>query len=293
MNIFFRLCSVLCIIAPLYAEKVLVNEVLVVVYHAEGTAAILASDVRPGLDGRMPSLREVVLNKLMEFDALYHKIIVTPEQAEQYIENIQKQNHLSRTAVESLFREAGYTYLEAREYLRTRQMIEQVVEFRVKSDKRMIVAREEVEARYKENPPRFEPVYTLAISFVPQEKLGKKGIDDYVKTLDLEKDILFDEPFELKESDIAPDRISITTKSVGDIVFTEPVEGGFEITRLISKKEAGIVPFDDCYNELITTMRKERLKAVFDSYYTLLLSQATLRFTHQEDAKAFETAELV
>lgn len=289
MNIFLRLCAVLCIFVSLYAEKVLVNEVLVVIYHSEGTAAIVASDMRPGLDGRMLTLREVILNKLMEFDALYHKIMVTPEQAEQYIENIQKQNHLSRKAVEDLFREAGYTYLEAREYLRTRQMIEQVVEFRVKSDKRMIVSREEVEARYKENPPRFEPVYTLAISFIPQEKLGKKGIDDYIKTLDLEKDILFDEPFELKESDIAPDRISITTKSVGYIVFTEPVEGGFEITRLIGKKEAGTVPFDDCYNELVTTMRKERLKAVFDSYYKLLLSQATLRFTHEEDAKVLET----
>jgi hypothetical protein len=292
MNKPFKICIAFFLVLAVSAfSRKLINEVLVIIYHEMGTVAVLASDIRPGLDGRMRTLREVILNKLMQFDALYHKIVVTPEQADQYIENIQKENRLSKKAVEDLFREAGYTYQEAREYLRSRQMIEQVVEFRVKSDKRMIVSRAEAEARYKENPPATEPLYTLAIAFVSQEQLGKKRLEEYLASINLEKDLIFDEPLELKESEIAADRQIITTKEPGEIVFIEPVEGGFEITRLVKKVPAGTIPFDDCYHEIAIQMRKERLKEVFDGYYKLLLSQATLRFTHPEDAKVLESSE--
>jgi hypothetical protein len=258
-----------------------------------GTVAILASDVRPALDGHMQTLREVILNNLMQLDALYHKITVTRQEAEKYIENIQKQNRLSRKAVEELFIQAGYTYAEALEYLRARQMIEQVVEFRVKSDKRMMVSRMQAEERYKENPPMVEAVYTLAIAFISQEQLGKKSLTEYLKTINLEKDVQFDEPFELKESEIADDRKAIITHKEGDIVFTEPVEGGFEITLLVKKEPAHVKPFDDCYMEIVTKMRQERLKEVFADYYKLLLSQATIRFTHPEDAKVLESTEMI
>jgi hypothetical protein len=321
MNKFLKFFACLLIFS-LPARMQLVNEVVVIIYHEMGTIAILASDIRPALDGHMQTLREVILNALMKLDGLYHKIIVTQEEAEKYIENIQKQNKLSRKAVEDLFTSAGYTYAEALEYLRGRQIIEQVVEFRVKSDKRMIVSREEAQARYDENPPMVEAIYTLAIAFISQEKLGKKKLSDYLKTIDLDKDIQFDEPFDLKESEIADDRKVITTHKAGDIVFTEQVEGGYEITRLVDITPASIRPlfpppapprpenpdlwleydymaghgaFDNnsCSVEIVAEIRKERLKEVFESYYKLLLSQATIRFTHPEDAKVLESTEMI
>ncbi len=271
----------------------LVNEIVAIIYHEMGTVAVLASDIRPALDGHVQTLREVVLNKLMQLDALYHKINVTREEAEKYIENIQKQNRLSRKAVEELFTQAGYTYAEALEYLRGRQMIEQVVEFRVKSDKRMIVSRAQAEERYHENPPMIEAVYTLAIAFISQEQLGKNNLSDYLKIINIDSDLQFDEPFDLKESEVADDRKAITKHKDGEIVFSEAVEGGFEITRLIKKTPAKVMPFDDCYMEIVTKMRQERLKEVFESYYKLLLSQATIRFTHPEDAKVLESTEMI
>ncbi len=292
MNRLSRIILGLLVLVPLCPAK-LINEIVVVIYHEMGTVAILASDVRPGLDGRMQTLREVVLNKLMELDALYHKIIVTSEQAERYIENIQKQNRLSKRAVEDLFREAGYSYAQALEYLRARQMIEQVVEFRVKSDKRMIISREQAQERYQQNPPQSEAVYTLAIAFVADDVRGSTPIDTYIKNINLDKDIPFDEPFDLKESEIADDRKIVTTCQPGDIVFTEPVEGGIEITRLIAKKAAAVVPFDDCFQEIVTKMRQERLKQVFDDYYKLLIAQATFRFTHKEDVSILESSEMI
>ncbi len=292
MNKFLKFFA--CFIAfSLPARMQLVNEIVVIIYHEMGTVAILASDIRPALDGHMQTLREVILNKLMQLDALYHKIIVTQQEAEKYIENIQKQNRLSRKAVEDLFREAGYTYAEALEYLRARQMIEQVVEFRVKSDKRMIVSRAQAEERYKENPPQVEATYTIATAFISQEQLGNKKLSEYLKTINLDKDVQFDEPFELKESEIADDRKALTTHKERDIVFTEAIDGGFEITRLIKKTPAQVMPFDDCYMEIVTKMRQERLKEVFEAYYSLLLSQATIRFTHPEDAKVLESNEMI
>lgn len=292
MNRYIKLFSCFLAVMPLVSRQ-LINEIKVVIYHEMGTVAVLASDVRPGLDGKMQTLREVVLNKLMQLDAQYHKITVTEEQAKQYIENIQKQNNLSLKAVEDLFREVGYSYQEALEYLRARQMIEQVVEFRVKSDKRMIISRAQAEERYNENPPGVEAAYTLAIAFIPTTQLKKQSIADYVKSANLETDIIFDEPFELKLSEIADDRKDIITHKEGDIVFTESVEGGFEITRLLKITPASVKPFDDCFMEIATQMRKDRLKEVFESYYKLLFSQATFRFTNPEDAKILESTEII
>ncbi len=277
----------------LYASMELVDEIKVVIYHEMGTVAVLASDIRPALDGHMLTLREVVLNKLMELDALYHKIIVTSEQAEQYIESIQKSNRLSRKAVEDLFTQAGYTYAEALEFLRSKQMIEQVIEFRVKSDKRMIVSRAQAEERYRENPPIVEPLYLLDIAFIPTAQLKDKSLDAYIATINLDTDLVFDEPFELKESEIVEDRKIITTKKAGGIVFTEPVDGGFEVTRLIRKTEQSVVPFDDCFMDIATQIRQEKLKEVFESYYEILLEQATFRFTHPEDEKILESKEMI
>ncbi|MBY0110363.1 MAG: hypothetical protein K2X90_04600 [Candidatus Babeliaceae bacterium] len=292
MNKFLKFFACL-IVFLLPARMQLVNEIVVIIYHEMGTVVVLASDIRPALDGHMQTLREIILNKLMQLDALYHKIIVTQQEAEKYIENIQKQNRLSRKAVEELFTQAGYTYAQALEYLRGRQMIEQVVEFRVKSDKRMMVSRAQAEERYHENPPMIEAIYTLAIAFISQEQLGKNTLSDYLKIITIDSDLQFDEPFDLKESEIADDRKIILTHKEGEIVFTEAVDGGFEITRLIKKIPAKVKPFDDCYMEIVTKMRQERLKEVFESYYKLLLSQATLRFTHPEDAKVLESTEMI
>lgn len=284
--------SLLICVTLAYAERQLVNEVVAVIYHEMGTVAVLASDVRPALDGHMQTLREVILNRLMELDALAHKIFVTPQEAEKYIESIQKQNRLSRKAVEALFKEVGYTYEQALEYLRSRQMIEQVVEFRVKSDKRMMVSRADAEKRYNENPIYTQAQYTLAIAFIPSEQIVGFTIENYLKTIKLDT-LKFDEPFELAENDIADDRKSIIQHKAGEIGFIEPVEDGYEITRLIKKTPRQLKPLDDCYPEIVTQMRQERLKEVFNEYYTLLFSQATIRFTHPQDAKVLESTEVV
>ncbi len=273
--------------------RTLVNEIVAIIYHEMGTVAILASDVRPGLDGQMQSLRKIIFDRLMQLDAAYHKIVVTNEDAEKYIENVQKESKLSRRAVEQMFAQAGYTYSEALEMLRARQMIEQVVEYRVRSDKRLLITRAQAEERYNQNTPMVEPTYTIAIAFISEKQMGNKTLTDYLKTIDLDKDVKFDDPIEFKESEIVEERKAIINHKEGEIVFTEPIAGGFEITRLVKKTAAYPVPFDQCAGEIVIKMRQERLPEVFDDYYNLLLSQATIRFTHPEDAKVLESKELI
>ncbi len=292
MNKFIKIFACLLIFS-LPARMQLVNEIVAIIYHEMGTVAILASDIRPALDGHMQTLREVILNRLMQFDALYYKFNVTLQEAEKFIENVQKKDRLSRKAVEDMFAQAGYTYAEALEYLRADQMVKQIVEMRVRSDKRLLITRAQAEERYKENPPQVEAVYTLAIAFISKEQLGKKKLSDYLKTINLDKDVQFDEPFDLKESEIADDRKDIITHKEGDIVFTEAIEGGYEITRLIKAVPAQVMPFDDCYMVIVSKMRQEKLPEVFADYYKLLLSQATIRFTHPEDAKVLESTEII
>jgi len=272
------------------AQQKLIDEIVAIIYTGEKQVVIAHSDIRPGLDGMPRSIRQIILEHLMIIDG--EKLItVTEEDIDRFISHLQKENNLTQDAVKSLFRELGCTVEEGRELLRKRQIIDGILGYRVREDKNLNVTRQDALDYYAAHPESKEATFTLAQTFVPQEKMSKNELLRLKKLGKLGDTLSWDAPFTLKQSELAADRQFIINEPVGAIVEFEEVDGGFDITRLVSKTSAQTVPVEEYFDEIMNYLRQERYRECLENYYSMLLSKYTIRFTHPEDKKlVFEPA---
>lgn len=260
-----------------------INEIVVVIYSTDGNQLILRLDIRPSLDGMPRTLRQVVLESLMVLDALLLKIDITEDDADKFLAHLQKENGLTRQAIQDMFKELGFTYEEGREQLRRKQMIDAVLDYRVKMN--IIVQRADVVAYYDAHPEYTEATYTLAQAYIPEDSLSREEVDNRIESGNLDRGITWDEPFTLAEHELADDKKFITNEPVGSVVEIEEVEDGVELTRLLSKTEQQLIPLDDRYEEISMILRKEQFETKLEDYFQSLLDKAVMRFSHPEDEK--------
>lgn len=279
------------------AERTIIDEIRVIVYHQGGSELILSSDIRPSLEGRPRTLRDIVLQRLMVLDAESLHITITNEDAERFLGELQKMNGLSRDAMLEVFRELGYSYEEGLEQLRYRQMIEQILDIRIRTNKRLIVQRSDVEGYDKEHPVFEEAVYVLQQVCLPaqtdeeraallEKEFSEKEIDCFA----------WEEPFEIQERDLAEDKRFIADAHNGALVFRDNVEEGVELTRLVSKKERRKVELEEHFDEVSEIIARQRFETLYKEYEQSLFEKASLRFNRPEDKQevlGIETQEKV
>jgi len=266
----------------LHDETYVVDEILAIVYHPEGNEIILRSDLQPGIDGQVKTFPEIVSEILMLQDARKFKLSVTDDELDRFLAGIQKQNGWARSELVDFFEEHGYTLEEGKDLLRNKQMVQQVVDYKIRGDKRMMVQREDALAYYEVHPFFEEATYTLAITYTPFSKYSKKTLDAALKKKQAPADVVWDEPFILKESELAQDRKFIVNEAVGDVVLKEDVEGGYELTKLVAKTEKKQIPFEDKYTEIVALMRQERFAAILKDYQDELLKNAHIKYCQSE-----------
>ena len=277
----------LCLSCPLFADRTVVDEIRCIVYTPDGPRIKLSSDVKPNLDGRPRTLREVVCEELMVCEAERYHITVTPEDVERYMDELRKNNNMTRFGMEKVMEEMNYSYVEGLEQLQRRQMTEQLLDGRVRSDKRFMIPRTEAAAFDDEHPLFEEGVYTLAEVLVADPAALKKDFS----AAEL-KALPWEEPFEVKESDLAESMRFVTDAPVGNIVVREAVAGGVELTRLVAKKPRRRVGLEDVvdprtkktlYDKIVEVMRMQRYEKILKEYQDELLQKSAIRFTHPQD----------
>lgn len=280
-----RILLVLCV-QTVWAERKVVDEIRTVVYHEDGARIILASEsTRPDLDGRQTTLLDAICEELILADAQRFHITVTPDDVERYLGELQKNNRMSRSGIEHAMEEMGYSYQEGMEKLRRRQVVEQMIDNRVRNDKRFMVTQEDVAAFSDANPVFDEAVYTLA-----EVVLDKEPVRDMTQA---ELDALpWEEPFEVKERDLAEEMQFLANAKVGDIVARDHIDGEWELTRLVAKKARRRLGLDDIidpknqktlYDRIVDVLRMQRYDTLIEEYRANLLKDATLRFTYEQD----------
>lgn len=272
---------------PLSAERVIVDEIRCTLYTQEGARIKLSSDVKPHLDGRPRDVRDIVCDELMLCEAERYHIDVTPEDAERYMDELRKNNNMTRFAMERVIEEMDYTYPEALDQLRRRQMSEQLLDHRIRSDKRFMISPEEVAAFDKEHPVFEEGLYTLAEVLVHDaQALNKNFTAEELAALPWE------ESFVVKESELAEEMAFVIGANVGEIVLRDPVAEGVELTRLVAKKPRRRILVDEIVDprtrrtlqdKIVEVIRMQRYEDVVREYQDELLRNATLRFAHPQD----------
>lgn len=268
--------------AYISAEQYPINGILAVIYHDTGSLIILDSDLRPTLEGQPRTIRQVVIDNLMVLDAQRLHIDVTEEETNKFLSHLQKENGLTREAIFDVFKSLGYTEEEGLEEVRRKQIMEQVIDRQVRSKKKFLVQKEDVQKYFEERKPKEEATYTIEQSFIPHKNIPYDEIVKNQHDAEFLKKVTWDEPFTFKESELAEGIKHIINSPLGSIVLVEKVTDGTELTRLVSKTPERLMTMDECYMDLATDLAKVKFGDLMREYEQELLKKAKIRFTDPE-----------
>jgi hypothetical protein len=259
----------------------LIDEILVTIYTKEGTHLILKSDLRPRLDGSPRTLRDIVLEFLLVLKAEAIKMLITDDEIERYLAQIQKDNKMTRKALERLFAELGYTYEEAVEQLRRTQMVGGLIEHKIKS--RLIIQESEIIAYYDAHPEYREATYTLVQTFVSNNKTTLQELRELEKVNKLENAFEWEPEFIVQEDEMAADRRFIIDAPIGSLIEIQETDEGFELTLLKSKTPRVLLTLEERHQDIDYLLHRERYDTLLHEYENEVLNEALLRFTYDED----------
>ncbi len=260
----------------------MIDTIKVIIYSDEGTDIITKSDVdRPSLDGTFRSLDDIVLERLMYLDAKRFKILPDEESIDKHLKAVQRENNLTLDQLKQIFKSAGYTYEEGRQQFAMMTTINSLLDFKIRS--RLLVPEREVMAYYKSNPQTEPTRYYIerAVVEYPADEDAKidleKDLQAYASSGQGTTIINWSAPFWINEPDLAEDKQPIIVAlQKGEISAPLPIEQGYELFKLVDKKEERLVPLEDRYREISNILRKPRYEALMEEYKKQLLDSASI-----------------
>ena len=252
---------------PVEEERFLINEVSVIVDGPERRFYITRRELEtPGFDGKVPSIDEITDEELTYQDALKHKIPIT-EFAQKHIQGIKSQHKLSDEAFDKICEDVGLDRQAALEKFEKMGATNTMIEHKIMS--RIYLPEHEIKEYYEAHPKVKSAKYQLQVAYIPFDtsqplEAQKQDLEQRVKTNP--ESIRWGEPFWLKENDIADEKKYITQLSRGECAPAQLVDGGFEVLRLVNKKEARVIPLEKRYREILHTLRMPKLQHMIDEY---------------------------
>ncbi|MCF7900256.1 hypothetical protein K9K77_01985 [Candidatus Babeliales bacterium] len=253
-------------------EKALVNKIAIVVYTDDDPIMITQHSLNcKTLDGRTRTMHELLMEKLMCYEALtYYKIPITDEMVDKHLASLKEMHGIGDVQIKQLFKEAGYTYEEGREQLRASYAIQSLMGQLV--DGRVVVEENEVKEYYKKNPIKEQASFRIKTAFVKNGDMTDLQIQDLVED-GLYKDlVVWDSPYWLDIDEIAESKKYITSMKVGQ-VKSEIVADGHHMVMLVNAKQERIKPFEECRSDIIGLLRGKNRQERFASYEKELLNK--------------------
>jgi hypothetical protein len=262
------------------ADAYNVDRVVVKIYSGEDAVIILASDIKPALDGMPRTVDDIIFERLAYLDAKKYKMGADEEEIDKDIANIQKQHNITLDQLKQVLKTSGYTYEEGRSELASMRVIGQLLDFKIKG--KLVVADKDIEAYFDEHPEMEEASYHVAKTFVPYSttKLSADFFDELeamVKNKNKMANIEWQEPFWIDHSALAKDKMFITQMEAGEMAGPYDVGDGYEIYELVAKKEERLKPLKERYAQIANMLRKPKYDELLAEYKTNLLASATIK----------------
>ena len=259
-------------IAKKLDEKATVNKIAIVVYTDDEPIMITQHSLNcKTLDGRMRTRHELLMEKLMCYEALnYYKMPITDEMVDKHLASLKEMHGIGDAQIKQLFKEAGYTYEEGREQLRASYAIQSLMGQLV--DGRVVVAEEDVKAFYDKNPLKEQASFRIQTAFIKEGDLTSFQMQDLVED-GLYKDlVVWDSPYSLDIDEIAESKKYIISMKPGEIK-SEKVKDGYQVVMLVKRKKERVKPFEECRSDIIAMLRVQSRKDRFASYEKELLGK--------------------
>lgn len=255
------------------------DTIVAIVFGLDDTSIITKSDIeRLGLDGAQRSLDDIILETLIYQDAKKYKLLPDEDMVDKHLKAVQQANNLSFEGLKEIFKSAGYSWEEGRRQFGIMTAVASMIDFKIRS--RLIVPEREVKAYYDAHPQVEEASYYIMRAFVPfsstkRNDLLRKELEIFAETGNGMFSIEWGDPFWIKKSDIAEQKRFIESMDRNEIVIREEAHG-FELLKLIDKREERLVPLEERYREIADTLRRPKYEELFNAYKTELLSSATV-----------------
>ncbi len=251
-----------------------------ILYGETETLIITESEVaRPGLDGQMKTLDDLVFESLVFLDA--KRIGAVPDAAamQKHWEDVKKSNNLSEADMQKLAEQSGYTLPEAKGQLGKMSAISQMFDFKVRSG--LFITKQEVECYYKAHPIIEQAEYEIARALVPYSDLEskdamKKRLSDYAKTGRGQVRLAWSTPFRLMHDEIAADKQFMYKMRVDQTSQPTETSQGFELFKLVGKKPQRLVPLSERYNEIESFLKRPKYEELMKKYKDELYDKATV-----------------
>jgi len=247
----------------------LIDEIESVIYGPKEISIVTKSDInRQALDGSVRTKDSVIFEQLIVQDGKRYNF-VDEKMIDRYIATIQRENNLSLDDLKSMFRAAGYTYEEGREQLSIMNTVNSMIDYKVRS--KLIIPEKDVQEYYDANPVYLEESYQLLRIVVPcladedREKL-RHDIENKMKIGQKIINAEYHDPFWINKSDISADKKFITNIKIGQMSLPIEYTNGFEIFKLIDKKDRRLVPIEDRYKDIADELRKPLYEKIFSEY---------------------------
>lgn len=262
------------------SHLVLLDQIEVVVFGQEDVEIVTTSDInRPALGGGYRTQDDIIFERSVLLDAKKHKIPNDEEAVDAGIEQMKREHDLTDQDLEAIFKESGYTLQEGRQQFQMMQMINTMLDVKVRSN--LIVPRRDVEAYYNQHPEVVEATYTLERLFIPFDQKKSKArqrreLEKYVATgigaLEIEPGFVFT----INHSDVAEQKQFIFTMEPNQLSAPQEIAGGFELLRLVEKNPEHLKSLDERYREIVDILRRPKYEELMQKYRDQLMNQVSI-----------------
>lgn len=260
-----------------------INSIRGVVFYENGADVITQMQLnRPGLDGMTHPLDDLIFRSKIRHEAEKFKMDPDDAAVREHLDAVKQQNNLSDEAFEKLLKQNGFTLEQAEKEFHDIIAENTVIDYKVRS--RIIVPRTLVEEYYQANPVMMEEALLLQQAMVPFDPTvtpidqGKiiegqlaGGRETYI--------INWSEPFWVSIADLAQDKKFVATLNPGTACIAGDSPEGFELFKLVEKKEARLLTLDERYNEIVETLKRPKYEELMQTFKEgLAQSAAVLTF---------------
>jgi len=249
---------------------VFVDGIKAVVRGSEGTDLILSSELqRLRLDGNPNNLEEMITNYALYNEAKKYRLLPTAEEMTKQWNMMAEMNRKTPKELDEMVITAGFTPQEAKNEFAQMNAINSLVSFKVTGN--LIVPEADVKAYYDENP-EFEPAAffveyaVVPFSFTKSKDEHLKQLQDVARKKDPNHLLKWQDPFWVKEDELAIEKKFITQLAIGEISQPAQTFDGFEFFRLVNKKEERLKPLDERYGQIVNILRKPKYLELMQTF---------------------------
>lgn len=273
-----QICSPSNAIVP--AAKKQIDTIKVMIFGAEGTEIITKSDIeRPGLDGKMRSVDEIVKERTMYLKAGTLHMHADQDAIEKQLANVMRENKLTPEGMDQIFISSGYTPEEGRRQFGIMIAVNSLISFKITS--RLIVPDKDVLAYYNANPEIIEAEYQLQRTVIPystvQDKQAQqKRIEAMARSGKLNSEVAWSPAFWITDSELADELRPVVQLNPGQIGQPREIFEGFEVYKLVNKKPEQLRSLQERYRDIVNILRQPKLQEMMEAFEKELLAEVTI-----------------